>query len=103
MLGADDDLVVDMGAEGSDEVWGQLVELLGMGDVSKKVGIHIFFLWTPNFCSSFMEDSVEVGVLLSSCNTRQRSEEMGEEVEVDIVGSLVAGGGCTVAAATRDG
>jgi len=60
-------------------------------DVSEEVFAYKFFLWTPDGFPVTMDDGVEVWVTLSSPNTRRRSEEMREEVEVDLEGFI--GGG----------
>jgi len=60
-------------------------------DVSEEVFAYKFFLGTPDFVSVVVDDGVEVRVTLSSRNTRWRSEEMREEVKVDLEG-FVSGG-----------
>ena len=88
MVGTDNDLVVDTGMKGGDKMWGVVVEVLGMGNVSEEVLVHKFFLWAPDLFSTFVEDRVEVRVLLSSLNTRRRSKEVREESKVDVVGFI---------------
>jgi len=61
------------------------------GDVSEEVFAYKFFLWTPDGFPVAVDDGVEVRVMLSSPHTRRRSEEMREEVEVDLEG-FVGGG-----------
>jgi len=91
MLRTDYYLVVYQGTEGGDEVWGEVVEVVDMRDVSEEVFAYKFFLWTPDGFPVAMDDGVEVRVMLSSPHTRRHSEEMREEVEVDLEG-FVSGG-----------
>jgi len=60
-------------------------------DVSEEVFAYKFFLWTPDVLPVAMDDGVEVRVTLSSLNTRWHSEEVREEVEIDLEG-FVGGG-----------
>jgi len=68
-----------------------VVEVVDARDVSEEVFAYKFFLWTPDGFPVAMDDGVEVQVTLSSPHTRRRSEEMREEVEVDLEG-FVSGG-----------
>jgi len=90
-LGADKYLVVYQGMEGGDEVWGEMVEVVDTGDVSEEVLAYKFFLQAPDSAPIAVDDGVEVRVTLSICNTRRCSEEMREEVEVDLEGFVVGG------------
>jgi len=83
--------VVYQGTEGGDEVWGEVVEVVDARDVSKEVFAYKFFLWTPDGFPVAVDDGVKVRVTLSSLNTRRRSEEVREEVEVDLEGFVVGG------------
>ena len=56
---------------------------------SKEVFAYKFFLWAPDVLSVAMDDGVEVRVTLSSLDTRRRSEEVREKVEVDLVDFVV--------------
>jgi len=60
-------------------------------DVSKEVFAYKFFLGTPDMLPIAMDDGVEVRVTLSTLNTRRRSEEVREEVEVDLEGFVIGG------------
>ena len=60
-------------------------------DVSEEVFAYKFFLQTPDVLPVAMDNGVEVRVTLSSLNTRWRSEEVREEVEIDLEG-FVGGG-----------
>ena len=62
-------------------------------DVSKEVFAYKFFLGAPDVLSVAVDDSVEVQVTLSNLNTRRRSEEVREEVEVDLEGFVGDGRG----------
>jgi len=86
---ADKYLVVYQGTEGGDEVWGEMVEVVDMRDVSEEVFAYEFFLRAPDSVPVAVDDGVEVRVTLSSRNTRWCSEEMREEVEVDLEGFVV--------------
>ena len=77
-----------------------MVKVVDARDVSEEVFAYKFFLWTPDGVPVAMDDGVEVRVALSSRDTRRHSEEMREEVEVNLDGFIV---GCTVVAATGDG
>jgi len=68
-----------------------VVEVVDARDVSEEVFAYKFFLWTPDGFPVAMDDGVEVRVTLSSLHTRRRSEEVREEVEVDLE-SFVSGG-----------
>jgi len=68
-----------------------MVEVVDARNVSEEVFAYKFFLWTPDGVPVAMDDGVEVRVMLSSCNTRWRSEEMREEVKVDLEGFVVGG------------
>ena len=92
MLRANGDLVVYIGTEGSDEVWREVVKGLDVGNVSEEVLVHKLFLWTPDLFSTFMKDCIKVRVLLSCLKTRWRSKEIGEEVNIDVVGFVKSGG-----------
>ena len=91
MLRVDSDLVVHQGTEGGDEVWREVVEVVDVRDVSEEVFAYKFFLGAPDVLSVAMDDGVEVRVTLSSLDTRRRSEEVREEVEVDLDGFVVGG------------
>ena len=69
----------------------KMVEVVDARDVSKEVFAYKFFLWTPDGVPIAMDDGVEVRVTLSSRDTRWQSEEMREEVEVDLDGFVVGG------------
>jgi len=60
-------------------------------DVSEEVFAYKLFLGAPDVLSVAMDDCVKVRVTLSSLNTRRRSEEVREEVEVDLEGFVVGG------------
>jgi len=90
-LGADEYLIVYQGTEGGDEVWGEMVEVVDTRDVSEEVFAYKFFLWTPDGFPVAVDNGVEVRVMLSSPDTRRRSEEVREEVKVDLEG-FVSGG-----------
>jgi len=68
-------------------------------DVSEEVFAYKFFLGAPDILPIAVDDCVKVRVTLSNLNTRRRSEEVREEVEVDlecfVVGArrLYGGGG----------
>ena len=91
MIGKDLYLVVNFGTEGSDKVGGTVVEGGGTGDVSKEVLGYKFFLGAPDLPSFFVEDGVLVWVSLSLISTRQHSEEVREESEVDVIGVIEGG------------
>ena len=91
MARADYYLVVYQGTEGGDEVWGEVVEVVDTRDVSEEVLAYKFFLRTPDGFPVAMDNGVEVRVTLSSLNTRWRSEEVREEVEVDLECFVVGG------------
>jgi len=91
MVGADLYLVVNFGTEGSDKVWGAVVEGRGMGNISKEVLGYKFFLGAPDFPAFFVEDGVLVRVNPSLVSTRWRSEEMREGGKIDVV-DVVEGG-----------
>jgi len=84
MLRADKYLVVYQGTEGGDEVWGQMVEVVDMRDVSEEVFAYKFFLRAPDIVPVAVDDGVEVRVTLSSRDTRRCSKEVREEVKVDL-------------------
>jgi len=84
-------LVVYQGTEGGDEVWGEMVEVVDARDVSEEVFAYKFFLWAPDSVPVVVDNGVEVRVTLSSRNTRWCSEEMREEVKVDLEGFVVGG------------
>jgi len=60
-------------------------------DVSEEVFAYKFFLGAPDVFPVVVDDGVEVRVTLSSRDTRRCSEEMREEVEVDLEGFVVGG------------
>ena len=60
-------------------------------DVSEEVFAYKFFLRTPDVGPVAMDDGVEVWVTLSIRDTRRCSEEMREEVEVDLEGFVIGG------------
>jgi len=91
VLRADKYLVVYQGTEGGDEVWGEMVKVVDARDVSEEVFAYKFFLRAPDSVPIAVDDGVEVRVMLSSRNTRWCSEEMREEVEVDLDGFVVGG------------
>jgi len=91
VLRADDYLVVHQGTEGGDKVWREVVEVVDVRDVSEEVFAYKFFLWTPDGFPVAMDDGVEVRVTLSSRDTRWCSEEMREEVEVNLEGFVIGG------------
>jgi len=90
-LRVDDYLVVYQGTKGGDEVWREVVEVVDAWDVSEEVFAYKFFLWAPDVFPVAMDDGVEVRVTLSSRDTRRCSEEMREEVEVDLECFVVGG------------
>ena len=72
-------------------MWGEVVEVVDAGDVSEEVFAYKFFLWAPDGLPVAVDDGVEVQVTLSSPHTRRCSEEVREEVEVDLDDFVVDG------------
>ena len=70
-------------------------------DVSKEVFAYKFFLWAPDSFPVAVDNGIEVWVTLSSPNTRWRSEEIREKVEVDLDGFI--GGGRRLYSGGGDG
>jgi len=83
--------VVHQGTKGGDEMCREVVEVMDARDVSEEVFAYEFFLGAPDVLSVAMDDGVEVQVALSSLDTRRRSEEVREEVEVDLECFVVGG------------
>ena len=69
----------------------EVVEVMDTRDVSEEVFAYKFFLRAPDGFPVAMDDGVEVRVTLRSRNTRRCSEEMREEVEVDLDGFVIGG------------
>jgi len=101
MVGKDLHLVINFGTKGGDKVRGVVVKGGGARDVSEEVFAYKFFLGAPDFPSLFIEDGVLVRVDLSLVSTRRHSEEVREEVEVDVVD--VAKGGRRLYSGGGDG
>ncbi len=95
--GADFYCVINLCPEWGDEVGGGVVKGLDGGEKSKQIFAPIFLLGTPDFLTSFVDDSVEVGVSVSGSGTGGFFKEVREEGEVMEVrhqeGGLYGGGG----------
>jgi hypothetical protein len=74
------DIIVAVGMEGRDKVGGVVIKGVVLGDGEEEVMLDIFFLWTPDFLTMFIDDGVLMRMVVDGGGTRQGSEEVGEEV-----------------------
>ena len=83
-VGRELDVVVDEGAEGSDEVCGVVVELGVAGDGASSITEDEFFLRTPDLLTAFVDNGVLVGVDLVGEGTGRGGPEVREELVLGV-------------------
>ena len=74
------DVVEDVGAEGSNERKGVVVEVGDAGKVAKEVPINELLLWDPEFLTTIVDDCVLVGMAVDGEGTGGSREEVWEDV-----------------------
>jgi hypothetical protein len=74
------DGMVLVGTEGSDKVGGVVVKAIPQGDALEEVPLEVFFLWSPDLLSTFVDNGVLVRVAVIGGGARRGSEEMREEL-----------------------
>jgi hypothetical protein len=74
------DVVIAVSTEGSDKEGGVVVKGIVAGDGEEEVVLNVFVLRTPDFLTSFVDDSILVRVVSDSSGTGQGDEEVREEL-----------------------
>jgi hypothetical protein len=72
--------MIAVSIEGYDEVGRVVIKGVVLGDGKEEVVLNVFFLWTSDLLTMFIDDGVLVGVVGDGSGTRQGSEKVGEEL-----------------------
>jgi hypothetical protein len=86
------DVMVGVDAKRGGKMGGVVVKVGDVGNQPEEVSVYVLLLRTPKFLTTFVDNGVLVGVLVSGEVTSRGSEEMWEEVNFDGEGKWLGGG-----------